>query len=103
MHLVFLPLETNVVIHSAAAVRFDEPIRIAMEMNVIAVKEVIKLVRDMKVIHLFSTYGSKDPFSGPRPLFFPQPKTPGELLSFIFFAAFRHRNSSIKIYSCLIF
>jgi fatty acyl-CoA reductase len=45
--------ETNVVIHSAAAVRFDEPIRIAMEMNVIAVKEIIKLVRDMKNLVVF--------------------------------------------------
>jgi len=45
--------EANVVIHSAAAVRFDEPIRIAMEMNVIAVMEVVKLVRDIKDLAVF--------------------------------------------------
>ena len=58
----FVPLETNVVIHSAAAVRFDEPLRIAMEMNVIAVKEVIKLVRDIKVNYSYILITFSDPY-----------------------------------------
>jgi len=43
----------DIVIHSAAAVRFNEPIRIAMEMNCIAVKEIIKLVKELKHLQVF--------------------------------------------------
>jgi len=43
----------NVVIHSAAAVRFNEPLRVAMEMNVIAVRHVLALVRDIKRLDVF--------------------------------------------------
>lgn len=43
----------NIVIHSAAAVRFAEPLRIAMEMNVIAVRHVLALVRDIKRLDVF--------------------------------------------------
>jgi len=43
----------NIVIHSAASVRFDEPLRVAMQMNCIAVKEVVKLVRDVKNLSVF--------------------------------------------------
>lgn len=45
--------DVNVVIHSAAAVRFDEPLRVAMEMNCIAVQEVVKLVRQIKNLEVF--------------------------------------------------
>jgi len=43
----------DIVIHSAAAVRFDEPLRVAMEMNCIAVKEIIKLVKEIKHLEVF--------------------------------------------------
>ena len=54
----------NVVIHSAAAVRFDEPLRVAMEMNVIAVRHVISLVRDIRhldvLCHISTAYSHCD-------------------------------------------
>jgi len=45
--------DANVVIHSAASVRFDEPLRVAMQMNCLAVKEVISLVRDITNLSVF--------------------------------------------------
>lgn len=43
----------EILIHSAATVRFDEPLRVAMEMNVIAVIEIVKLAREMKNLEVF--------------------------------------------------
>lgn len=43
----------QVIIHSAAAVRFDEPIRVAMEMNCVAVRQILKLVREVETLEVF--------------------------------------------------
>ncbi|XP_065647309.1 fatty acyl-CoA reductase 2 isoform X2 [Hydra vulgaris] len=43
----------EIIIHSAATVRFDEPIRVAMEMNVIGVIEMLKLAAEMKKLKVF--------------------------------------------------
>jgi len=45
--------DVNVVIHSAATVRFDEPLRVAMQMNCVAVKEVVGLVREVANLSVF--------------------------------------------------
>lgn len=48
-------LEENVsiVFHSAATVRFDEPLRIAVEMNVIAVRKMLTLCRKFQCLEAF--------------------------------------------------
>uniref|UniRef100_A0A7M5UXY2 Fatty acyl-CoA reductase n=1 Tax=Clytia hemisphaerica TaxID=252671 RepID=A0A7M5UXY2_9CNID len=43
----------DIIMHSAATVKFNEHIRIAMEMNVIAVIEMIKLAKAMKKLEIF--------------------------------------------------
>ena len=42
--IYFAPYSHSHLIHSAAAVRFNEPLRVAMEMNVVAVRHVVALV-----------------------------------------------------------
>lgn len=43
----------DIIMHSAATVKFNEPIRVAMEMNVIAVQEMIKLAKEIKNLEVF--------------------------------------------------
>jgi len=43
----------NIVIHSAATVKFDEHLRIALQMNVIGVREMIELCKGMKKLEMF--------------------------------------------------
>lgn len=43
----------NIVIHSAATVKFEEPIRVAMEKNVMAVNELLKIVKRIKNLDVF--------------------------------------------------
>lgn len=43
----------HIVFHSAATIRFDEPLRIAMEMNVVAVQKMMKLCRTFKHLEAF--------------------------------------------------
>lgn len=42
----------NIIMHSAATVKFNEPIRIAMEMNVIAVQELLLLAKALKQLEV---------------------------------------------------
>ena len=48
-----LEKEVNVVFHSAATIRFDEPLRIAMDMNVLAVRRMIHLCVNFKNLEVF--------------------------------------------------
>lgn len=50
---LLLQENVDIIIHSAATVRFDEPLRVAVEMNVIAVKEVMQLAREIKNLEVF--------------------------------------------------
>ncbi|KAL8580694.1 hypothetical protein ACOMHN_004735 [Nucella lapillus] len=43
----------HVVFHSAATIRFDEPLKVAMKMNVVAVQQMIKLCRTFKHLEAF--------------------------------------------------
>lgn len=52
-HRKMMANNVDIIIHSAATVKFNEPIRIAMEMNVIAVIEVIQLAKEMKHLEVF--------------------------------------------------
>lgn len=58
----FVALENvSLIIHSAATVRFDEPIRVAINLNVAATHEAIKVAKKLKKLELFvhiSTYYS---------------------------------------------
>lgn len=45
--------EINIVMHSAATVRFDEPLKLAVDMNIIGVKKMIDLARRMKKLEVF--------------------------------------------------
>lgn len=42
----------NIVYHSAATVRFDEPMKIAVNMNIIGVKKIIDLCKQMKNVEV---------------------------------------------------
>lgn len=44
----------NIVFHSAATVRFDEPLRIAVEMNVVAVRKMLTLCRKFQCLEVSS-------------------------------------------------
>lgn len=44
----FLENNIDIVFHSAATVRFEEPLRLAIRMNVIATKKMIQLCKRMK-------------------------------------------------------
>ena len=46
----------EVVFHSAATVRFDEPLKMAVEMNIIGTKKVIDLTKKMKNLKVNSDY-----------------------------------------------
>ncbi|XP_065070979.1 fatty acyl-CoA reductase 1-like [Rhopilema esculentum] len=48
-----LQKSVDIVIHSAATVRFDEQLRTAVQMNVIAVREMVKLCRSMEKLKMF--------------------------------------------------
>jgi len=54
----------NVVFHSAATVRFDEPLKVAVDMNIIGVKKVIDLSRKIKnleaLVHVSTAYANCD-------------------------------------------
>ena len=42
----------NIVYHSAATVRFDEPMKVAVNMNIIGVKKIIDLCKQMKNVEV---------------------------------------------------
>lgn len=44
----FLEDNINIVFHSAATIRFEEPLRVAVRMNVIATKEIVLLCKKMR-------------------------------------------------------
>lgn len=54
----------NVVFHSAATVRFDEPIRVAVQMNLIGTQRVIELCKELKklcaFVHVSTAYANCD-------------------------------------------
>lgn len=54
----------NIVFHSAATVRFDEPLKVAVDMNIIGTKKVLILARQMKhlevVVHVSTAYANCD-------------------------------------------
>ncbi|KAK3102570.1 hypothetical protein FSP39_012259 [Pinctada imbricata] len=56
--------EIQVVFHSAATIRFDEPLRIAVNMNVLAVRKMLKLCQQMKklevLVHVSTAYANCD-------------------------------------------
>ena len=40
--------DVNIIIHNAASVRFNQPLRVAMQMNCVAVRKVIQLARNTR-------------------------------------------------------
>jgi len=53
--------ETNIVFHSAATVKFDEELRLSVQMNVIGVKSIVKLAQMEKLealIHVSTAYAN---------------------------------------------
>ncbi|RNA15898.1 fatty acyl- reductase 1-like [Brachionus plicatilis] len=54
----------NIVFHSAATVRFDEPLKVAVGMNIIGTKKVIDLSKQMKnleaLVHVSTAYANCD-------------------------------------------
>lgn len=54
----------NIVFHSAATVRFDEPLKVAVDMNIIGVKKVVTLARKLKsldvLVHVSTAYANCD-------------------------------------------
>lgn len=54
----------NIVYHSAATVRFDEPMKVAVNMNIIGVKKIIDLCKQMKnvesIVHISTAYANCD-------------------------------------------
>lgn len=44
----FLKKKVNIVIHSAATVRFDEHLRRAVNINIIALQDILKMSQGMK-------------------------------------------------------
>lgn len=48
-----LEKEVNVVFHSAATIRFDEPLRVAVEMNVLGVRKMVVLCKQFKKLEVF--------------------------------------------------
>lgn len=56
--------DVNVVFHSAATVRFDEPLKVAVEMNIIGVKKVVTLCQKIKnleaLVHVSTAYANCD-------------------------------------------
>ncbi|KAI3389519.1 hypothetical protein SNEBB_005768 [Seison nebaliae] len=56
--------EVNVIIHSAATVRFDEPLKFAIRMNIKGVYQMIQLAKEMKklfvFVHISTAYANCD-------------------------------------------
>lgn len=54
----------HVVFHSAATIRFDEPLRVAVEMNVVAVRKMLALCREFHhleaLVHVSTAYANCD-------------------------------------------
>ena len=54
----------NIVFHSAATVRFDEPLKVAVDMNLIGTKRVVDLAKEMKhfevFLHVSTAYANCD-------------------------------------------
>jgi hypothetical protein len=48
----------DIVFHSAATVRFDEPIRVAVQINIVGTKKVIQLCQDMKHLKVIEFFAS---------------------------------------------
>ncbi|WAR03112.1 FACR1-like protein [Mya arenaria] len=48
-----LETETQIVFHSAATVRFDEPLRVAVQMNVLGVRKMVQLCKNFKKLEVF--------------------------------------------------
>lgn len=64
MDELLLIKEVNVVFHSAATVRFDEPLKVAVEMNIIGTKKVIDLAKKLdnlvSFVHVSTAYANCD-------------------------------------------
>ncbi|KAK3603214.1 hypothetical protein CHS0354_036144 [Potamilus streckersoni] len=45
--------EIHIVFHSAATIRFDEPLRLALELNVLGVRKMVQLCQDFKQLQVF--------------------------------------------------
>jgi alcohol-forming fatty acyl-CoA reductase len=56
--------QVNIIFHSAATVRFDEPLKVAVQMNIIGTKEVIDLAKKcsnlLSFIHVSTAYANCD-------------------------------------------
>ncbi|XP_045177320.1 fatty acyl-CoA reductase 1-like [Mercenaria mercenaria] len=48
-----LEREIHIVFHSAATIRFDEPLRLAVEMNVLGVRKMVNLCKNFKNLEVF--------------------------------------------------
>ncbi|XP_005099500.2 fatty acyl-CoA reductase 1 [Aplysia californica] len=59
-----LEQKINIVFHSAATIRFDEPLRVAVEMNVVAVRKMLALARKLEhleaFVHVSTAYANCD-------------------------------------------
>ncbi|CAG5132484.1 unnamed protein product [Candidula unifasciata] len=59
-----LKQNVHVVFHSAATIRFDEPLRVAVEMNVVAVRKMLVLCRTFRhleaLVHVSTAYANCD-------------------------------------------
>ncbi|XP_052218054.1 fatty acyl-CoA reductase 1-like isoform X2 [Dreissena polymorpha] len=75
--------ETHIVFHSAATIRFDEPLRVAVEMNVLGVRKMVCLCKRFKklevFVHVSTAYANCD-----RPyieeIVYPTPVEPQKLI-----------------------
>jgi len=48
--------KVNIVIHSAATVRFDEQLRLAVNINIIALQDILKISQEIKNLKVKQTY-----------------------------------------------
>lgn len=78
-----LEREIHIVFHSAATIRFDEPLRVAVEMNVLGVRKMVNLCKNFKnlevFVHVSTAYANCD-----RPyieeVVYPTPVDPQKLI-----------------------
>jgi thioester reductase-like protein len=81
-----LTAEVSIVFHSAATVRFDDPLKFSIQMNVVSVDRLIDLCHKMAkieaLIHISTAYSNCDRTSIEE-VVYPSPINPQEIISAI--------------------
>lgn len=79
--------EVDIVIHSAATVRFDEHLRIAVNINIRALQDILKLSREMRklksFVHISTAYSNCAGRKVVDEVFYKQPMTGEKLLKIV--------------------